>query len=492
MNSQRGRVVTFYSYKGGTGRSMALANVAWVLASSGLRVLMIDWDLEAPGLHKYFAPFLDDPELKYSDGLIDFVIDYADEASQSPPSKDQAQPNLRPEPWLSPRANLLRFAVPVLWEFPDGGRIDFVPSGRQGPSYSTRVNSFEWAAFYERLHGGQFLEHVATTMRSKYDFILVDSRTGVSDTAGICTVQLPDVLVVLFTLNNQSMSGASAVARSATAQRGPDRPLQVLPVPTRIDPFEKERLETARARAQALFDSQLSDRFFAEREDYWSAVEIPYEAFYAYDEILAIFAEQGSNSIRSLLGSAERLAQFIYGKKIEKTDRIPERRRREVVAQFNQPAYSDLALILDSLASQYERLRQDFPSGSRRTRMMDDLVRRVAVVAQGVNPSLANELFDRGKDGTRVVALGLIESGPEPNHLELALRSIREPRSPFEQFHALLIAQALFDKLEFEDQEWVREAIQSQIPHYINSSDQSRWVIAQRMLRRPTPSHSLK
>jgi MinD-like ATPase involved in chromosome partitioning or flagellar assembly len=45
-----GRIVTFYSYKGGTGRSMALANVAWLLAFSGKRVLVIDWDLEAPDL----------------------------------------------------------------------------------------------------------------------------------------------------------------------------------------------------------------------------------------------------------------------------------------------------------------------------------------------------------------------------------------------------------------------------------------------------------
>jgi Mrp family chromosome partitioning ATPase len=57
------RVVTFYSYKGGTGRSMALANVAWILASAGNRVLAIDWDLEAPGLHRYFHPFLRDKEL---------------------------------------------------------------------------------------------------------------------------------------------------------------------------------------------------------------------------------------------------------------------------------------------------------------------------------------------------------------------------------------------------------------------------------------------
>lgn len=53
----RGRIITFYSYKGGTGRSMALANVAWVLAAAGSRVLAIDWDFEAPGLHRYSTPF---------------------------------------------------------------------------------------------------------------------------------------------------------------------------------------------------------------------------------------------------------------------------------------------------------------------------------------------------------------------------------------------------------------------------------------------------
>src|ERR1700704_1429645 len=70
-------IFTFYSYKGGTGRSMALANVAWVLASSGKRVLAIDWDLEAPGLHRYFEPFLTDKGLERSSGIIDFVRDFA-------------------------------------------------------------------------------------------------------------------------------------------------------------------------------------------------------------------------------------------------------------------------------------------------------------------------------------------------------------------------------------------------------------------------------
>src|SRR5947207_2910683 len=76
--SARGHIVTFYSYKGGTGRTMAMANVAWLLASNGARVLTIDWDLESPGLHRYFHPFLRDRELRNSDGILDLVRRYAE------------------------------------------------------------------------------------------------------------------------------------------------------------------------------------------------------------------------------------------------------------------------------------------------------------------------------------------------------------------------------------------------------------------------------
>ena len=42
--------IAFYSFKGGVGRTMALLNAAHYLAAAGLDVLMIDADLEAPGL----------------------------------------------------------------------------------------------------------------------------------------------------------------------------------------------------------------------------------------------------------------------------------------------------------------------------------------------------------------------------------------------------------------------------------------------------------
>ena len=71
VETRKGKSITFYSYKGGVGRSMALINIACLLAKQGKKVLMIDWDLEAPGLHTYF-----NGDVKKTDlGLVDLIID---------------------------------------------------------------------------------------------------------------------------------------------------------------------------------------------------------------------------------------------------------------------------------------------------------------------------------------------------------------------------------------------------------------------------------
>jgi len=82
-----GEVITFYSYKGGTGRSMVLSNIACQLAkrrSEARGVLVIDWDLEAPGLHCFFYNDLqrafvsrEDPAraLDEHPGLIDLFLE---------------------------------------------------------------------------------------------------------------------------------------------------------------------------------------------------------------------------------------------------------------------------------------------------------------------------------------------------------------------------------------------------------------------------------
>ncbi|MBV8309250.1 MAG: AAA family ATPase [Planctomycetaceae bacterium] len=228
-----GTVITFYSYKGGTGRSMALANVAWILASNGQRVLVIDWDLEAPGLHRFFAPFLADPTLAKTEGLIDFLVNFATEAA----TPREAEPGGDGQSgWFEPLANILPYAVSLTYPFstrgtifPKPGTIDFVPAGRQNSGYAHRVGAFVWDNFYERMGGGVFLEAAKRQMRASYNYILIDSRTGVSDTSGICTVQMPDILVACFTANNQAIEGTAAVAASVRAQSFDGPPASVLP-----------------------------------------------------------------------------------------------------------------------------------------------------------------------------------------------------------------------------------------------------------------------
>src|ERR1700751_1348059 len=64
---------TFYSYRGGVGRTTALVNVAVDLALRGRKVLLVDFDLEAPGLPSFA---LLRPEGDTHPGLVEFIDEY--------------------------------------------------------------------------------------------------------------------------------------------------------------------------------------------------------------------------------------------------------------------------------------------------------------------------------------------------------------------------------------------------------------------------------
>lgn len=332
--NQPGKIITFYSYKGGTGRSMALANVAWVLASNGRRVLAVDWDLEAPGLHRYFYPFLIDKELASLDGIIDFMIGFRSEASV-PPEKGE----VLPRDWYKSHANkILDYAASLEWEFPGNGRLDFIPAGRQGDSYPSRVTSFNWQNFYDKIGGGVFIESMKEAMRGEYDYILLDSRTGVSDASGICTVQMPDALVVCFTMNHQSIEGAAAVAASVYEQRrGAGPSVKVFPVPMRVENGEKEKLELRRGYARDHFDRFPAHIPHEKRDKYWGEVEVIYVPYYAYEEILAPFGDKRGQTI-SLLASVERLTAYLThddpSGEVKSLIAPPEPERQRVLAEY--------------------------------------------------------------------------------------------------------------------------------------------------------------
>ena len=334
--SADGRIITFYSYKGGSGRTMTLANVAWLLADAGFSVCAIDWDLEAPGLHRYFAPFLIDPELISTDGLIDYV--WSRTSHQLAVTADQE---------LDGRPTIVDSAVGLNWEFANGGILDFVPAGRQGESYSRRVNTFDWNGFYARLGGANEMDMARSLLKETYDFTLIDSRTGVSDTSGVCTVQMPDSLVACYTLNRQSIFGVASVLERVRAQRAD---LNILPLETRVDTSEKVKLDAARRIARSQFENYLGD---ADSRAYWTDMEIPYWPFYAFAECLAPFGddlEQPSGF--QLVRAMERVATRVAGRSVQ-ARAIASSERTRVLKSFLFETIDGLGESNNSSASRF-------------------------------------------------------------------------------------------------------------------------------------------
>src|SRR3989442_9032457 len=311
---------------------MAMANVAWILASNGHRVLVIDWDLEAPGLHRYFQPFIVDADLVETDGLIDYMWSTTN-AIMSAPETERSAERVLP--------NLLDYRVCVDWPFRDKGCIDFIPAGRQGANYPQRVNSFDWENFYERLGGGHLLNVVRKQLREAYDYTLIDSRTGVSDTSGICTVQMPDAVVGLFTLNNQSIEGVAAVLESAIALRaqGREAPLTVFPVMSRVEDGEQLKLQASSRRAREVLSRFIADTSGQDVREYWDDAEIPYKKFYSFEEVMATFGDEtgalGSKS--SLLSAIERLTRRVTGLRGIAIPEVDRASREEILAKYANP-----------------------------------------------------------------------------------------------------------------------------------------------------------
>ena len=180
-------VTTFYSFKGGVGRTMALVNSAVTLALRGRRVLAVDFDVEAPGLDT-FDVLRTREEVP---GVIDFVTRYR-ESGQAPDAAD------------------------YIGECPDvgdaGGGLWIMPSGKSD-SYAANFNQVDWADLYDRRDGYLLFEDLKEQWHRvvRPDYVLIDSRTGHTDTCGICTRQLPDSVVVFFFPNEQNLRGLTEV-----------------------------------------------------------------------------------------------------------------------------------------------------------------------------------------------------------------------------------------------------------------------------------------
>ncbi|SDF55202.1 FxSxx-COOH system tetratricopeptide repeat protein [Streptomyces griseoaurantiacus] len=420
--AESGTIVTFYSFKGGTGRTMSLANVAWILASNGKRVLVMDWDLEAPGLHRYFTPFLGDPDLASTEGLIDLVRKFE---LRVPRTTDED---------LREYARVERYATTLTTTFPDGGYIDFVSSGKQTEEYSETINTYDWRGFYERRDGAAFLHALREDMRRNYDYVLIDSRTGFGDTSGITTMMLPDVLVNCFTLNTQSVDGGADIARDV--KRGAPH-VKIIPVPMRVDYAEQEKLEASRDHARRRFQEFLKDTpRAADPDSYWGAVEIPYRSYFAYEEVLATVADTPRQPA-SLLAAYERLTATVTDGAVTTLQAPDEQTRRQMLARFQRVRMPGGGLVprvrldfavrdgawAEWLAAQMQAagiavtLRASSPSVPPALRPADSADVVIALLSPDfATTSVADEIraLAAAPEGPRIIGLRTREYTPEP------------------------------------------------------------------------------
>ncbi len=191
---ERMYIATFYSFKGGVGRTMALVNVAVSLALRGRRVLVVDFDVEAPGLDTFDVLR---PQEEVS-GVIDFVMQYLESGS-------------------APDASGFIGQCDPIGE--KGGGLWIMPSGK-AETYSANFKQLDWGELYERHDGFLLFEDLKEQWNQvvKPDYVLIDSRTGHTDTSGICTRHLPDSVAVFFFPNEQNLRGLTEVVSDIRAE----------------------------------------------------------------------------------------------------------------------------------------------------------------------------------------------------------------------------------------------------------------------------------
>jgi cellulose biosynthesis protein BcsQ len=185
------RIVTFYSYKGGVGRTLACANFGLYLAKMGQKVVLVDMDFEAPGLDSKFSAI--SPK-DFEGGILDQFVAFQ---------------TGRPVPGLP--------KVPVV--LPEdvtrsGGSLHLIPAGDYtDPSYYSTLSKVKWEQFSSTEPGIRFCLELTQKIERAFgaDVLIIDSRTGLTETGGLCTQVFPDTVLLFTCTSRESLAGIQRV-----------------------------------------------------------------------------------------------------------------------------------------------------------------------------------------------------------------------------------------------------------------------------------------
>jgi MinD-like ATPase involved in chromosome partitioning or flagellar assembly len=208
--------VTFYSYKGGVGRTLSMVNSAALLAQQGRTVLLVDFDLEAPGLDSFTQLGI----AVGRRGVVEYFSDFV-------------------QTYKAPK--LSEYIQKPQTEFAKKETVFVMTSGRKDREYNRLRDALIWSDLYDSGLGQLMIAEWKAAIAREYrpDYVFVDSRTGLTDVGGVCTLHLPDLVIALFALNRQNIDGVSSVIKAiehATKERRPQVVTVATPIPaTTID-----------------------------------------------------------------------------------------------------------------------------------------------------------------------------------------------------------------------------------------------------------------
>jgi len=185
------RVVTFYSYKGGVGRTLACANFGLYLAKAGQNVVLADMDFEAPGLDSKFAGV---NVARAEAGLLDQFYCFQER---------MRLPDIKLES-IDLSEDIARF----------GGKLHLIPAGNYlDQGYYPKLANLRWREFTSGSEGVSFcldlLERIEAATGA--DVLVIDSRTGLTEIGGLCTQAFPDSVLLFTCASNESMSGTRRI-----------------------------------------------------------------------------------------------------------------------------------------------------------------------------------------------------------------------------------------------------------------------------------------
>lgn len=323
---------TFYSYKGGVGRTLALLYSAIVLAGRRRRVLMIDFDLEAPGLT--LLANRADPAAKERPGLVELIAD-ANKIDARGSIVDQSRPNAFRERYVYP------LPIPEYAEILAGGTLDLMPCGALGKDYEEQLYKLRFKDLYAEGIGAPFFEHFKEVIRRSgaYDYVFIDSRTGFSDEGGICTRDLADAIVLVTGLNHQNVDGTIRFLHRASSGGAPLENLILVfsPIPAGYE-------ELRRPRERAVLDEL--DRLRPGHNT--RLVRVPYHPRIALDEEPFVFEWRGAETWRSYQDIGYALREI--------ANDTPTEMAQRVIAHMGQGRHDEAVRDAVDLATEDARL----------------------------------------------------------------------------------------------------------------------------------------